>query len=623
MPSTTQLIATADITISGSALPRFDSVYLNQPFESHHTFEITLSPDMLPDRPGIVRLDQLINQYVGEPITIKFKQGLLAMGVVSGQQTQTFNGVVTSVRLTRLQSNTTLIVISGNSPTIRLNAGPTTRCFVDMSLKDIVTKVLNGLGSIKQSVSPNLSGPIPYVTQYEEDNFHFLQRLAEKYGEWIFYDGSQLVFGKGGRASSPTLQLTQGSNLFDMEYGVRVTPLNFKASYYNYETDIGSSYAAKSESVNGLQGMARIGYDKSETVFKDDLNVFSMHESGPDLLLSVMVRKSRQANKLAVLQGSTPEMELKVGGLVKVNDEIYATTNARQGATLQDTIDYGSFVVTRLSHFLDSRGVYRATFEAVPHDEDFPPVDYHIIPPVARPQIGRVKKVDDEGALGRVKVQLYWQIDDGSTTPWIRVMNPMSSKEHGVYFVPEIKEMVFVDFEHGDPDLPFVIGSTYKKDDEPGPLFNKDNNIKGIITRGGNHILINDETSKESIRIYNKDKKNIIELSLDGDTTISIKSEGSINLEAKDKITMKAKTIEFTADQEWKVKAGKTEISNDQGMKISANAKVEIAGQGGVKVEGSTVAIEAQATASVKANAQLDLESSGQAVLKGAIVMIN
>ena len=176
-------------------------------------------------------------------------------------------------------------------------------------------------------------------------------------------------------------------------------------------------------------------------------------------------------------------------------------------------------------------------------------------------------------------------------------------------------EMVFVDFEFGNPDIPFVTGSMYHGDAKPGGLFTENNNIKGIITKGGNHILIDDTDGKEKIRIFNKDSKNEIELSLDGGSHIRAKSNGTIFLEAAKGIQMKAPKIKMEADEEWEVKAGKTLIKNDTSMEVSAGTEV--------KVEGLTVDVSAQTTGSFKASAQLELDGGGMTVLKGGMVMIN
>ena len=63
------------------------------------------------------------------------------------------------------------------------------------------------------------------------------------------------------------------------------------------------------------------------------------------------------------------------------------------------------------------------------------------------------------------------------------------------------------------------------------------------------------------------------------------------------------------------MKANKDISLSATNVKINGKAKVEVAS--------TQVSIKADATAEVKANAQLTLQASGQAVLKGAIVMIN
>lgn len=209
-------------------------------------------------------------------------------------------------------------------------------------------------------------------------------------------------------------------------------------------------------------------------------------------------------------------------------------------------------------------------------------------------------QVDDKDSMGRVKVQFPWQKNDNEITPWIRVVHPMAARDRGMYFIPEIDEVVFVDFEFGNPDVPFVTGSMYHGQAKPGDLFEAKNNIKGIITKGGNHIIIDDTDGKEKIKIYNRESKNEIELSIDGEASIKAKSNGTIYLEAAKGIEMKAPKITMEADNEVDINAGNS-----------------------VKVEGMTVDVNAQASGSFKTSAQLELNGGSMAVLKAAMVMIN
>ncbi|WP_428658425.1 type VI secretion system Vgr family protein [Runella sp.] len=614
MALTNTFTASTEITINGETIRRVNHLRIGQRFESHHDFEISVSPDMLANRS--IKLRELADKFVGKKAAITLRQGRL--GVT--EQTQIFSGIVTSVRLVKGQSQSSTYLISGLSPTIQLSAGVTTRTFTQKALGDIVNDVLTPF-DFSAVFSPEHAAPIPYVTQYEEDNFHFLQRLAEEFGEWMFYDGRDFIFGKGARQTSPTVALTHGTNLFDMEYGLRVTPLNFKASYFNYEAFKLFEADSASEQVEGLSSFSQMTFDRSKEVFTDPLvNInFTDHADENSLKTAVKLKRSEQANKLAVFTGRSPEMEMKIGGLVAITEPVFID------GVRTDTIDYGTFVVTRLNHFVDARGVYQANFEAVPQDSTFPPVDYRIVTPVARPHIAQVRSTDDPLKLGRVKVQFGWQ-PEGETTPFIRVSSMMTSLSKS-YFIPEVHDMVMVDFEFGNPDLPYVCGSMYAND--PGPrkpgdeLFKADNHIKGIITRGGNHIIIDDTDGKEKIQIFNKENKNKIELSLDGGSHINIKSEGTVNISAGT-INMNASKINMTGSDVVNIKGKKSvDVNSEEEVKVGSGKKMSISAGTDLNLDGKNITIKATADAKVEAGANLDLKGGPKATLKGAMVEIN
>lgn len=574
MPSTTQLLGEVKVTINGTVLTRVSDLILTQPFDGHHTFEITFLPEMLPGKSSKVDLKKLAEDWVGEDINLYLKQVEKTKTSSIERQKLIFDGFVTSVKLVKGSGTANTLLVSGISPTALLSAGKTTRSFTEKSLKSILGAVLSPLAKISKVIDPTFTTAIPYVTQYEEDNFHFMQRLAEDYGEWMFYDGKQLVFGKKGRQKGEEISLKNGVNLFDMQYSVRVTPLNQTGLYYDYYTHKAYQAPSSAEKISGLGSFAKIGAEKSDKVFGDELielGYQNHHESGP-LKRAVQLKKSEQTNKLAVLTGRTPEMEIKLGATVKITDTFLTAANQTE------SVDYGSFVVTRLSHYMDSRGIYQCNFEALPHDTDFAPVDYRIIQPNAEPQTAKVMKVNDDKSMGRVMVQFPWQEAEGEMTPWARVVHPMASQDKGVYFIPEVGETVFVDFEFGNPDIPFVSGSMYRAEGLPGNLFHPQNNIKGIITRGGNHIMIDDTGGAEKIHIYNRDKQNELELTLGGTMGIKVKSKGQISLEAAEKIILKAPDIQIEAAQKLSVKSATATHQADQQMQLSAGTCLDLDG---------------------------------------------
>ncbi|MEZ4905207.1 MAG: hypothetical protein R2822_27375 [Spirosomataceae bacterium] len=151
--------------------------------------------------------------------------------------------------------------------------------------------------------------------------------------------------------------------------------------------------------------MAQMMLDRSSETFEDQsLNEIDYTDfvTATDLSNAVKVEKSERANQLAIISGRTPEMELKIGNLISVTDPIY------ENGSVIDTIDYGTFVVTTLNHYIDSSGVYQAHFEGIPQDRYATcQLPYHT--PQSLSQIGIVRDTADPLELGRVKVQFWWQ----------------------------------------------------------------------------------------------------------------------------------------------------------------------------------------------------------------------
>lgn len=106
---------------------------------------------------------------------------------------------------------------------------------------------------------------------------------------------------------------------------------------------------------------------------------------------------------------------------------------------------------------------------------------------------GRVINLIDPMFLGRVQVQLPF-IDDIDLSPWARIAAPMSGPLCGMSFFPQFMDEVLVAFEHGDVNVPYIIGSLWNGFAPPLPNFPvPDSPIRtsySIRTLAGNQILM-------------------------------------------------------------------------------------------------------------------------------------
>lgn len=101
---------------------------------------------------------------------------------------------------------------------------------------------------------------------------------------------------------------------------------------------------------------------------------------------------------------------------------------------------------------------------------------------------GRVINQLDPLTLGRVQVQLPF-IDAIDMSPWARVVTPMAGQLAGHYFIPNVGDDVLVAFEHGDVNVPYVIGSLWSVM-APPPMPSPMPQIRAIRTLTGNQIVL-------------------------------------------------------------------------------------------------------------------------------------
>jgi uncharacterized protein involved in type VI secretion and phage assembly len=177
----------------------------------------------------------------------------------------------------------------------------------------------------------------------------------------------------------------------------------------------------------------------------------------------------------------------------------------------------------------------------------------------------------DPDGLGRVKVKLPWMAD-AAETDWARIVAPMAGAGRGVYFLPEVDDEVLVAFEHGNPELPYVLGALWNGKDKP-PEANSDgkNDIRSIKSRSGHVIRLTDTKDAEKIEIVDKSGKNSIVFSTkDGSITIAADKDVSIT-STNGKLKLSGKGVEITSTAEAKVEA-------KQNLDLKAGPQLNIKG---------------------------------------------
>jgi uncharacterized protein involved in type VI secretion and phage assembly len=231
---------------------------------------------------------------------------------------------------------------------------------------------------------------------------------------------------------------------------------------------------------------------------------------------------------------------------------------------------------------------YQNNFEGIPAEAKIPDYTNPNAFPPCEVQSAIVKDNNDPDKLGRVRVNFYWQ-EDNLMSPWLRIVNTYSGAEAGFYFIPEVDDEVMVDFEGGNAEKPFVIGSLHHGKNKPAPYWpDKNNSFKGIL-------------SKSKLKIEFDDQKKITTIETPGgNKAVLSDDEKSILLQDQNQ-----NKIELTT--------GGIVLDSPKDIKITSKSKIIIDSSGGIDISST----------SAKGNATAELSSSGNTTVKGSMVMIN
>lgn len=572
-----------------------------------------------------------------------------------------FSGIITSAMGSRTGTEFRISVEACSHDAL-LGDNPTCKSYEKMTLADIVNDVIGDYASEMQTViAPRFTEVIPYCVQYNETNYSFLQRLAKRYGEWFYHDGSQLVFGN--LVPREQVMLTYpGQDIPDYRVELRMNHVAFQhvASSYN---------AFDSEQREGLPEMQKSYNNLSDRTFEASQNrltkatVQNLHSGGyadadgRQTILDISTKTQARGEKAGMVtySGVTYSSRLRIGGTLVVRDN-YLTDYAMAG---HSDVEQDEILITGLVHSFDDQRVYSNSFTGIPGKCDWPPYCDTDVYPQAPPCRARVTDTEDPNSLGRVRVQFDWQAQQSEhmQTPWLRIAQPYAGGGKGFSFIPEIGEEVMIDFEGGNAERPYVSGTLYNGPGNPdGAWLPGNNQVKAIRTRNGHTIEIWDQGGGGYIRIYDNGKENYILTFSTDEKLIKLESTGNIELYAKNDIIMHAghdinasadndifiaasHDMQRTADNDIREHAGHDRnasidrndsltVSENQFVKVDDNKdeqvrhKLQVTAEN-IRVEADKKLMEYSTTHHAKAGQEMALNAGNKIDIKASVVKVN
>ena len=541
------------ISVGKKSLSSFISLQIEQNIGKHHRFQMSVELETGSNR--YVHNINSSKDWLGESIVVK------------AANTPIFVGVVTNVQLHREGSDFGCIIVSGYSATYRMETAHSCFSWNDTTIGDVVKK-LCAEAKVQLELNPAFKENKDYICQYEESDFDFIRRLAHQYQEWMYFDGTKLIFGKPRKLADPII----------LEYGTTLSSLDIGLQTLARSEQVFSYHSGADREMQRMTPDLAYGHDKlSGDAFRASLGMFSkparQHAlpriSDESELINYMGRK--QAAETAETHYITAESQvptLRVGSVVS----LYSSFLERVGNISKESL--GNFIIIEITHEVSQGSYYKNRFKAIPATIKAMPSP-KVRMPLAETQMATVLSNADPEGKGRVRVRMNWQTD-GMQTGWVRVMTPDGGSSsdvksnRGFVFIPEVGDQVLLGFRHGDPARPYVMGSLFNGVTGSGGF--AANHKKSLTTRSGSTVTFDDTAHTILLQTTRANKIFIDELN------------GTITISSAEEVNVNTKNVNINASENMNVNVGKNFT-----MQVGEQSSVNIGQDSSLSINGSSV----------------------------------
>lgn len=550
-------------------------------------------------------------------------------------QDYSFKGLVDGINCVRQDELGVEYEIVGTGMLGRLNEVPECKSYYKKKLTDIFNDRNSSGASLK--LNPKNNDVLFYTVQYNQTTFEFYKLLAARYGEWLYYNGNDLVLGDLGT----TQDLRIDVDVHDIFINATIKKAGKKITGFDRYT--GKQITSEMNSSAPGSGLVNVAIKEGDHTFGSGNSPAHFPHAATNNILTNMntLRQKAAAASSVFVSGTSHNSGVKIGCKIKFT-----------GAT--GSGNDGEYIVTQVHHTCLSDSSYQNQFMAIPADAEVPPYTNPFLITEAKAQPALVTKNEDKDGQDRIQVQFPWQ-GEAEYTPWINVVTPHAGKDKGIRFLPEIGEEVLVDFVNHNAEHPFVLGAIHTEQNKSGDV-EKANNQKVIGTKSGRRLEIDEEngttqlvdnfkgkTPKNVLNFKRKDSEvqismismkgdndvSIIQMNKDESLKIGLQNGGNIVHEillekGGKKLTIHSTgTIDIKADQDINISGANININASQALKMEGKGS-------GAELKGLKVGVEASTGLDVKGlnvkvegTAKLELSSAALASMAAALVKIN
>ena len=497
-----------------------------------------------------------------------------------------FQGEITAVEPRFKADGKATVLYRAYDKSHRLHRGEQTRTFTDKTDSDIVTTIANEAGLTPEVETTSIK--FPYLLQNNQTDMEFLLERARRIGYWAFAAQGKLYFKKSDFTlpDGPTLKWPDELHEFRPRLSGVGQPHGTAAIGWDVSTKKEIEGKATTAHKFNPAGLTKAAGAAAESAFDGDGTATITIVNRP-----VVDATDAKDVAQAALDDAASEYLYAEGECFGDTDLVAGANVTIKGVAPRFE---GKYLVTAATHIY-RHGHYMTKFTMSgrqpntlrslingSHNNGLnrSPAEMRGV------VVGVVTNTKDKDGMGRVKVEYPWlpKAADGKgiESTWARIAAPMAGGTRGFMFMPAVKDEVLVAFEHGDPNVPYVLGGLWNSTDTP-PLATEESTKDGktqqhmIKTQAGHVVILDDTSGAEQIIIRDKSNNNEIIINTK-DNTVLINADKDINLTAKGNINLKA-TEDITFDgANFKVTAKADSKFDTTNFKVTAKANVDLAG---------------------------------------------
>jgi type VI secretion system secreted protein VgrG len=558
----------------------------------------SLRPTALRVREAISGARALEVEAAGEPGDVRamLRKGAQIDVLAGGEPVRRFEGIVLRVK-ERWRGDGAIVSLTIGSPLDVLALSTDCRIFQNMTMPEIVKSVLTACGIPEARVKSRLSATYPKLascTQFRETMLAFVSRLLEADGAFWFFedgpDGLDLVLGDSPdahRAASP--------------------------AELPFVTDAGLHFT------NGVTEVTELSALRPSKVTLRDLDW-----TKPDLDLTATEEKAAPGSRELYDHpgGHADASHGKLRAKARL-EALVASTSGVRGRAVAPGLAAGKtftlshapradldveYVVVEAEHSwsasTSSSQALSTTFRALPKSVPFRPLARTPKPRISGPHTAIVTGPSGQeihtDEHGRVTLKFPWDRHaafDEKSSAWARVAQLAMG---GSMAIPRIGWEVLVEFEHGDPDRPVVVGRLYNATYLPPYALPEKKTVSTLMSysspkgEGHNEIRIDDAAGAEHIHVHaQKD----LTLAVANDRATSVATSRMVTIKADEAVTVKGnRATEIKGMWQVTVAGSQTHavdgardktVKKDEKHSVTGDRSVSITGSHTLKTSGS------------------------------------